>query len=179
MSVSEEWKLEALDDAIVVALGSNLKGEYPSVQMLLEAALEAFPHEGFEVVARSSWWRSKAWPDPTGPAYLNGVAIVETAHAPLEALAALARIEQRFGRDRAERNAARTLDLDLIAWGRVRMQTEALTLPHPRAAERLFVMGPLAEIAPRWRHPKSGESAVSLAEQARVGADATPARALR
>jgi len=174
MSVSEEWKLEALDDAIVVALGSNLKGEYPSVQMLLEAALEAFPHDGFEVVARSSWWRSKAWPDPTGPAYLNGVAIVETAHAPLEALAALARIEQRFGRDRAERNAARTLDLDLIAWGRVRLDSEALTLPHPRAAERLFVMGPLAEIAPGWRHPVSGEAVGALAARADIGADAAP-----
>ncbi|MBS0298270.1 MAG: 2-amino-4-hydroxy-6-hydroxymethyldihydropteridine diphosphokinase [Proteobacteria bacterium] len=173
MSVSDEWKLQALDDAIVVALGSNLKGVYPSVQMLLEAALEAFPHEGFRVVTRSSWWRSKAWPDPTGPAYLNGVAIVETAHAPLEALAALARIEHRFGRDRGERNAARTLDLDLIAWGREILETEALTLPHPRAAERRFVMGPLAEIAPGWRHPVSGEGPLSLAEKASVGMDAS------
>src|SRR3569833_1605709 len=110
--------------------------------MLLEAALEAFPHEGCEVVARSSWWRSKAWPDPTGPAYLNGVAIVETAHAPLEALAALARIKQRFGRDSAVRIAARTLDQEQNTRRKKKKQTETLTLPHPRAAERLFVMGP-------------------------------------
>jgi len=57
-----------LDEAVIVALGANLKGEYPSIQSLLEAALKAFGPEGLTVLRRSSWWRSAAWPNPTEPA---------------------------------------------------------------------------------------------------------------
>jgi 2-amino-4-hydroxy-6-hydroxymethyldihydropteridine diphosphokinase len=163
-----------LDEAVIVALGANLKGKYPSIQALLEAALEAFRPEGLSVVRLSSWWRSAAWPDPTAPAYLNGVAVVETSLAPAATLSALARIEAAFGRSRGERNAPRTLDLDLIAHGRTVLSSRDLTLPHPRAAERLFVVGPLAEIAPQWRHPVSGLTAEALAAQATVGTDAAP-----
>jgi 2-amino-4-hydroxy-6-hydroxymethyldihydropteridine diphosphokinase len=169
-----ETSEQGLDEAVVVALGANLKGEYPSLQALLEAALEAFGPEGLSVVRRSSWWRSAAWPDPTAPAYLNGVVVVETTLDPFQALAALARIEAAFGRRRSERNAPRTLDLDLIAHGRTVLETAELILPHPRAAERRFVMGPLAEIAPQWRDPRSGRSAKTLAARAKVGADAAP-----
>jgi 2-amino-4-hydroxy-6-hydroxymethyldihydropteridine diphosphokinase len=89
-------------------------------------------------------------------------------------LDALMRVEEALGRRRSEPNAARTVDLDLIAYGR-RVQHEAgLTLPHPRAADRRFVMGPLADIAPGWRHPVLGKTAAELAETARVGADAAP-----
>ena len=163
------------DAAVVVALGANLRGEYASLEALLEAALEHFPTEGLRIVARSSWWRSAAWPDPAGPEYRNGVALVETVLAPLETLVALRRIEQAFGRDRSERNASRTLDLDLIAHGGAILDAPELTLPHPRAHDRLFVMGPLAEIAPEWLHPVSHESAATLAKSASVGRDAAPA----
>ena len=163
-----------LDEAVIVALGANLKGEYPSIQALLEAALEAFGPEGLTILRRSSWWRSAAWPDPTKPAYLNGVAVVETTLGPRETLAALWRIERAFGRERGLPNAPRTLDLDLIAHGRRLSQDPELVLPHPRAAERRFVMGPLAEIAPGWRHPVSGRTAEDLARGATVGADAAP-----
>jgi 2-amino-4-hydroxy-6-hydroxymethyldihydropteridine diphosphokinase len=89
-------------------------------------------------------------------------------------LAALLKLEADLGRARAERNAPRTLDLDLIAYGREVRDDRGLTLPHPRARERLFVMGPLAEIAPGWIHPGLGETALALAATARVGADASP-----
>lgn len=158
---------------MVVALGCNLPGAYTSREALLEAAVEALAGEGMAVVARSGWWTSAAWPDPTGPVYLNGVALVETELAPVEALAALHRVEAAFGRARSERNAARTLDLDLIAHGRTVMDG-ALVLPHPRAHERLFVMGPLAQVAGDWLHPVLGESASDLAAKASVGADARP-----
>jgi 2-amino-4-hydroxy-6-hydroxymethyldihydropteridine diphosphokinase len=169
-----ETSERGLDGAVIVALGANLKGEYPSIQALLEAALGAFGPAGLTVLRRSSWWRSAAWPDPTEPPYLNGVAVVETGLRPRETLAALSRIESAFGRERSVANAPRTLDLDLIAHGRTLSQDPALTLPHPRAADRRFVMGPLGEIAPGWRHPVSGRTARDLLADARVGPDAAP-----
>ena len=81
-----------------------------------------------------------------------------------------------FPRRRGLRNAPRTLDLDLIAYGRLSGDLDGLILPHPRAAERKFVMGPLAEIAPDWSDPVSGGRAGDLAGAARVGADASPLR---
>ena len=158
---------------MVVALGCSLPGSYPSREALLEAALDALATEGLAVAARSSWWTSAAWPDPTAPAYLNGVVLVETGVSAEEVLAVLHRIEARFGRVRAEPNAPRTLDLDLIAHGRTVLEG-AVVVPHPRAHQRLFVMGPLAEIAADWRHPVNGRTAADLAAGATVGADATP-----
>lgn len=90
-------------------------------------------------------------------------------------MAALGRIEDAFGRMRGALNAPRTLDLDLIAYGREQGDLNGLILPHPRAAERLFVMGPLAEIAPDWVHP-NGVRARELADTASVGRDASPIR---
>jgi 2-amino-4-hydroxy-6-hydroxymethyldihydropteridine diphosphokinase len=108
------------------------------------------------------------------PEYRNGLAIVETTLNPEAVMQALRDIEAEFGRLRAADNAPRTLDLDLVAYGRTVLEAEPLRLPHPRAAERLFVMGPLAEIAPGWVHPTLGETAADLAAKATVGADARP-----
>ncbi len=162
------------DDAVVIALGSNDKGVWPSCIDLLEAAVARFRAEGIDVLARSSWWRSTAWPDPQDPPFVNGVAIVSTAHDPHALMAALGRLEEAFGRQRDKINAPRTLDLDLVACGRLSGDLDGLILPHPRAAERLFVMGPLAEIAPDWTHPTAEKTAKALAEGCTVGTDASP-----
>ncbi len=162
------------DDAVVVALGGNLALEGQAVQAVLELAAGRLAAAGLKPVRRSGWWRSAAWPDPTEPPFLNAVAWVETELEPEEVLAALLEIETAFGRRRSVPNAPRTLDLDLIAYGRRVIDEPDLVLPHPRAAERLFVMGPLAEIAPDWRHPITGERASDLAAHATVGADARP-----
>ncbi len=165
-----------LEQAVIVALGCNDKGAWTSCREALEAALARFRSEGIDVVARSGWWSSLAWPDPSDPPFLNGVVIVRTDHEPHALMAALGRIEDAFGRRRSVRNAPRTLDLDLIAYGRSSGDLEGLILPHPRAAERRFVMGPLAEIAPDWRHPTGGRTARELAASASIGSDARPAR---
>ena len=157
-----------------MALGCNDKGAWASCREALEAALALFRSEGIDVVARSSWWSSLAWPDPQDPPFLNGVVMVRTAHDPHELMTALGRIEDAFGRERSVRNAPRTLDLDLIAYGRLSGDLDGLILPHPRAAERRFVMGPIVEIAPRWLHPTQGGTASELVETASVGRDAHP-----
>jgi 2-amino-4-hydroxy-6-hydroxymethyldihydropteridine diphosphokinase len=172
--IVEESPLQHSDQAIIVALGSNLSGDYGTTQALLEAALAAFGPAGMPVRARSSWWRSAAWPDPADPPYLNGVALVETRLGLPQVLAAVHDIEARFGRLRHIPNAPRTLDLDLVAYGRAVVEEDGVVVPHPRAAERLFVMGPLAEIAPDWLHPVLALTAVELAARATVGVDAEP-----
>jgi 2-amino-4-hydroxy-6-hydroxymethyldihydropteridine diphosphokinase len=168
---SPDW---GLDEAVVVALGGNLPGSFDSCEALLEAALARLPQAGLPVLARSRWWRSRAWPDPAAPEFRNGVALVAPDLGARGALAALRKLETAFGRARGEPNAPRTLDLDLIAHGREVVDLPDLVLPHPRAHERLFVMGPLAEIAPDWRHPVLGLTARELVETATVGRDARP-----
>lgn len=165
---------QSLDDAVIVALGANDKGEREGCEAALVKSLQVLERRGVRVVARSRWWASEAWPDPSDPPFLNGVALVETDLSPDDLMAILSEVEEEMGRVRTTRNAPRTLDLDLTAYGRVVCESEKLTLPHPRAAERLFVMGPLAEIAPEWVHPVLGQTAEVLAKSASVGVDAHP-----
>jgi len=99
------------------------------------------------VTARSSLYRT-APVDATGPDFINAVVQLETALDPHALLAELHRLEAVAGRERPYRNAPRTLDLDLLRHGDAVMESETLTLPHPRMNERAFVLLPLAEIAP-------------------------------
>lgn len=175
MAFSPEDRSAALNEAIILAFGGNLAGDYRSPRALLEAAILELPRFGLRVSRKSGWWTSAAWPDPSQPHYLNAVAIVETALAPRGVLEAMMRLEEQFGRIRGKPNAPRTLDVDLIAYGRRVIDEPGLIAPHPRAHERRFVTGPLAEICPDWRHPVLGATAAELAASATVGLDARPA----
>lgn len=161
-----------LDRAKIVALGSNLSGGFDSSAAVVEAALARLADLRVKPVRVSSLWRSSAWPDPNDPEYVNAVALVETTLPPRPLLALLHRIEVEFGPRSTARNAPRVLDLDLIAYGRKLTQTPSFTVPHPRAAERRFVMGPLSEIAPDWIHPALGLSARQLVVDAAIARDA-------
>jgi 2-amino-4-hydroxy-6-hydroxymethyldihydropteridine diphosphokinase len=123
-------------------------------------------------VAASSLYGS-APVDSSGPDYVNAVARLRTALAPHALLAALQAIEERFGRERPYRNAPRTLDLDLLLFGvqgddgGVTLADKRLTLPHPRAAQRTFVLEPLAELWPGGEIPGAGRVADLLARARR------------
>ena len=128
-----------------IALGSNL-GDRAA---LLRGALAALERAGdVRVVAESAVYETAPVGGPPQPDYLNMVVAVETSLGPEALLERCLAVEAAHGRVRRERWGARTLDLDLLSHGAMTLQTERLTLPHPRLAERAFVLVPLAEIAP-------------------------------
>lgn len=146
------------DPAIFVGIGGNLSSpRYGPPPASYIAALARLAARGVSVVALSRWYRSAPLPPSGQPHYINGVALVRSALTPVSLLAALHAIEADFGRVRRHVNEARCLDLDLLAFGDLVSDDAAtLRLPHPRLAERAFVLAPWAELAPDWRHPRSG-----------------------
>lgn len=151
------------DGMILIGLGANLPSRFGPPEATLAAALERIGREDAAVVARSRFWRTRPVPDDGAPWYVNAVAALATALGPETLLAALLGIEAEFGRVRTYRNAPRLLDLDLLAYRDLRRDgPEPPLLPHPRLQERAFVLLPLAEIAPAWRHPRSGRSIAEL-----------------
>lgn len=135
-----------------IGLGANL-GDLPATLRAALGALAALPHS--RLAAVSGAWRS-APVEAGGPDYLNAVARLETALAPLALLDALQTIEQDHGRERPYRNAPRTLDLDLLALGGLSLDEPRLCLPHPRLHQRAFVLRPLLELAPALALPGLG-----------------------
>lgn len=146
---------------ILVALGANLPSRFGPPQATLEAALARLEGAGVRVLARSPWYLTAPVPASDQPDYVNGVARVETALDAAALLAELHAVEAEFGRVRTVANAARAIDLDLIAYGDD-VRTEAPVLPHPRMHERAFVLLPLADVAPGWVHPVLGRSVADL-----------------
>ena len=127
-----------------VALGANLGDAVATVQQALRD-VAGLPDT--QLVKASSLYRSAPY-EAQGPDFINAVALVHTQLSPLELLHALQALELQSGRERPFKNAPRTLDLDLIFYGDVTLNTSELTLPHPRWHERAFVLLPLAEVWP-------------------------------
>ena len=148
---------------ILIGLGANLPSRWGPPRATCEAALDALREAGVTVVRRSRWYRSAPVPPSSQPWFVNGVAVVETALDPVGLLALMLDIERRFGRVRETRWAPRTLDLDLLDYrGVVRPGRPPPALPHPRLHERGFVLLPLVEVAPDWRHPRFDCAAAAL-----------------
>ena len=165
------------DGPILVALGANLPSErFGGPRETLDAAVRELERRGIRVLRRSRWYESAPVPESDQPWYVNGVAAVDTDLDPPALLALLHQVEAEFGRVRAERNAPRVLDLDLVAYGGlVRPGPDGPVLPHPRAAERAFVLLPLAEVAPAWHHPETGETVEALIARLPAGQKIRPA----
>jgi len=126
--------------------------------------LDGLAAAGLRIVARSRWYESAPVPPSDQPWFVNGVVLVESDLDPAAFLALLHRVEAGFGRVRRRRNEARVLDLDLLAHGKTVSGGEdgGPVLPHPRMETRAFVLLPLAEVAPGWRHPATGRSVEAL-----------------
>jgi 2-amino-4-hydroxy-6-hydroxymethyldihydropteridine diphosphokinase len=148
---------------VAIALGSNLGDREAN----LAFGLSALP--GFITNLRQSRWHDTAphGVSPGQPRYLNGVVVGETELSARELLDRLLAIEAAAGRTRPAPMAPRTLDLDLILYGDKKIEEPGLLVPHPRFRDRLFVLEPLAELAPDWIDPVTGEPVSALLQRAR------------
>jgi 2-amino-4-hydroxy-6-hydroxymethyldihydropteridine diphosphokinase len=146
---AEGGRLEARNAIpAALALGGNL-GDVASAFITALAVLGADPR--CRLTASSSVYRTPPWGRTDQPAFLNMATLVETTLRPRELLDLCLAIEQKLGRERHELWGPRTLDIDVLTYGEVKIGEPGLTLPHPRIAERAFVLVPLAEIAPDLR----------------------------
>ena len=162
----------------LVALGANVSSTGCSLEQTLAQAIVQIANCGFVIRAVSRFFQTPCFPSGAGPDYGNAALAVQSRFSAKESLTHLHRIEADFGRERKQRWGQRTLDLDLIAMGDLVLPNEAgyrvwhdmdpqmqakaapteLVLPHPRIQDRGFVLVPLADVAPNWRHPVLGKT---------------------
>lgn len=150
-----------MTEPVLIALGANLGDPLDT----LDRTVQLLRLEAGLLRVSSPWLTTPVGGPPGQPDFINAVALA-VPPAPLREprvlLDWLLAVERRFGRERSERWAARTLDLDLLAFGDRVLDLPGLQLPHPRLAERPFVLAPLSELWSDWRHPVTGATAADL-----------------
>lgn len=171
--MSQAFPRHETDTKVLVAAGSNVTSPLGPPEKTVVAAFAALNGESLRLVAASSLFSTPCFPAGAGPDFVNAAAVFETDLSPQAVLARLHAVEADFARTRDARWSARTLDLDLLAhddavlpdaatlhhWVELPLEQQKieapaeLILPHPRMQDRGFVLVPLAEIAPDWRHP--------------------------
>jgi 2-amino-4-hydroxy-6-hydroxymethyldihydropteridine diphosphokinase len=148
---------------IIIGIGANLKSVlYNSIIEACEKSLQLIKESNIDVICQSSWYETEPIPASSQSNFINGVICVKTQLSNLDLLKVLLSIETKMGRRRSEKNAERIIDLDLIAYHDDIIESELLTLPHPRLYQRAFVVRPIFEIAPDWRHPVLGVTVGAL-----------------
>ena len=152
---------QAVYPPVIIGLGANLT---EPVTMMRESLRRLGQNPGLKLTALSSVYLTEPQGGPRDQNwYHNAVALFECALAPLDLLKLLLAVELELGRERLEYCGPRVIDLDVLAWGSLVIEDPPdLVLPHPRMHQRLFVMAPLAELAPEWRHPLLGLTASEI-----------------
>ena len=158
--------------SVVLITGGNVG----NAEQTLGEAARLIDAEVGQVVRHSQIYRTKAWGFEAED-FRNQVLVVESELEPMRVLEVVNDIERRLGRNRAEeqeiksatgaRYASRSIDIDILFYDDLVVESERLTLPHPRIAEREFVLEPLAEVVAEWRHPMSGKSVQQMYDELR------------
>lgn len=150
---------------VYLGLGSNLGDRRAS----LRDALDTLEAPDLHIGALSPIYETEPLEVVDQPWFLNLVAEAATTLSPIELLARLQDVERTFGRRRTIPKGPRTLDIDILYYGRLVLDTPELTIPHPRVSERRFVLVPLADIAPGLRDPRTGRTVLEMIEEAPAG----------
>ena len=143
---------------VYLGLGSNIGDREAN----LREAIERMEAAGVQVVRRSSLYETEPREILDQPWFLNAAVEAATALFPLQLLACIRNIERAMGRRRVTPKGPRNIDIDVLFYGRTVVTTAELAVPHPRLAERRFVLEPLVEIAPELRHPVTGKTAKEM-----------------
>ncbi len=166
----------------VIALGANLSLRESGPKVTLQRGIDAISRHGVVIRAVSRFFETPCFPVGVGPDYVNAAALIETDKSPEELLHLLHEVEHEFGRERVQRWGMRTLDLDLVCYddlilpdraeyerwlalapeAQKQQAPEQLILPHPRLQDRAFVLVPMADVAPDWRHPVLGRTVTEM-----------------
>ena len=141
-----------------LALGSNIGDREAN----LRDAVDRLASDEIHVLRRSSLYETAPQEMLDQPSFLNAVVEVETSLLPMQLLARIREIEREMGRQRIAPKGPRNIDIDILFYGRAVITTQELEVPHPRLAQRRFVLEPLAEIAPDFRHPVTGKTASEI-----------------
>ena len=142
---------------VFIGIGSNLGNRIRNI----ENSKYFLTVYGIDIVSSSSYYETLSWPDPTKPKFINIVIQSNTKFSPKKLLRIFKTIENKLGRIKSLRNSPRTCDIDLISY-KDKIISNNISIPHKRMIKRNFVLFPLFEVAPYWKHPKSKKSIKKL-----------------
>jgi 2-amino-4-hydroxy-6-hydroxymethyldihydropteridine diphosphokinase len=154
---------------IILGLGSNLPSKYGDRFANINLAISSLESYGIKVIKRSSFYKSPSYPDKENPEFINVVILVETYLPPVDLMSVLTFIEEKLERKRIKKNDPRTCDIDIIDYNSQRLNLKYnnldFTVPHKELTSRNFVLFPLREISPMWKHPKTKETINNLIQK--------------
>ena len=146
---------------IFLGLGSNLPSKYGDRFTNINLAISSLEGYGIKVIKKSSFYETPSYPNKKNPKFINAVILVETILPPIDLMSVLIFIEEKLERKRGKKNDPRTCDIDIIDYNsqilNLRYNNLDLTVPHKELTSRNFILFPLQEISPTWKHPKTKE----------------------
>ena len=154
---------------IFLGLGSNLSSKYGDRFANINMAISSLAAYGIKVIKKSSFYKTPSYPDRQNPKFINVVILVKTNLPPIDLMTVLIFIEEKLERKRVKKNDPRTCDIDIIDYNsqifNLKYNNLDFTVPHKELTSRNFVLFPLQEISPMWKHPKTKESISNLIQK--------------